>query len=36
MEYYLINVLCDFLLILVIRRFMGDFLLSDSDNRVDS
>ena len=34
MEYYLINVLCNFLLLLVIRRFMGDFLLFDSDNRV--
>jgi hypothetical protein len=31
MEYYLINVLCNFLLLLVIRRFMGDFLLFDSD-----
>ena len=34
MEYYLINVLCNFLLLLVIRRFMGDFLLFNSCNRV--
>ncbi len=34
MEYYLINVICNFCLIFVIRQFMGDFFQFDSKNRI--
>ncbi len=34
MEYYLINVVCNFCLIFVIRQFMGDFFQFDSKNRI--
>ena len=34
MEYYLINIICNFFLLLVIRQFLGDFLQFETDNRI--
>lgn len=34
MEYYLINIICNFFLLLVIRQFLGDFLQFKTDNRI--
>ncbi|MBP3196747.1 MAG: GHKL domain-containing protein [Butyrivibrio sp.] len=34
MEYYLINIFCNFFLLLVIRQFLGDFLQFETDNRI--
>lgn len=34
MEYYLINVICNFFLLLVIRQFLGDFLQFETDKRI--
>lgn len=34
MEYYLINIICNFFLLLVIRQFLGDFFQFETDNRI--
>lgn len=34
MEYYLINIICNFFLLLVIRQFLGDFLQFETDKRI--
>ena len=34
MEYYLINIICNFFLLLVIRQFLGDFLQFETDNSI--
>jgi len=34
MDYYLINIICDFCLLLVIRQFLGDFFRFDPINRI--
>ncbi|SFC30385.1 sensor histidine kinase [Butyrivibrio sp. YAB3001] len=34
MEYYLINIICNFFLLLVIRQFLGDFLQFETGNRI--
>ena len=34
MEYYLINIICNFFLLFVIRQFLGDFFQFETDNRI--
>ncbi len=34
MEYYLINIICNICLLFVIRQFLGDFFLFDSNNKI--